>query len=394
MSKLLLNREFSEHAYNVDISTCEHDFVNPIHFKGREDCVCVSINKGDTTRTLSSSYYIGTDWLLKEKVAVFISPKLNNSNIKIDYLNMLFSCLQHPEIIHHARELYEIKFDEPYIEIEQKNDILTPLLIVQYLQILKSIVRKGLKPSYYKVENNLHSKIKGKVLVAQNRLLKKALIFCHRYLSLFPDYLKFVSPIMTFCLPAFEMVSEKIELNEIKTSKPNAFFKEYSEGIRIAKLILKRFGYNIKNTEKKETVQVPPFWVDMSKLFELYVLGLLKERYGNQLEYQFTKQHNELDFLLNTEKEKIVIDAKYKRKYQQHYDINDIRQLSGYSRIKKVVEHLGYKSDEEQATAVIDCLIIYPDQNAALSLHHNLKKESIPQFVKFYKHGIRLPEIS
>lgn len=420
MSKLLLNREFSEHAYNVDISACEHDFINPILFKGKEDCVCVSIGKDDTTRTLSSSYYIGTDWLLKDKVAVFISPKFNNSSIKIDYLNMLFSCLRHPEIIHHTRELYEIKFDEPYIEIEQKSDILTPLLIVQYLQILKSIVRKGLKQSYYKVENNLHSKIKGKVLIAQtikqnifknkhlnvvcsydefglnsmeNRLLKKALLFCQRYLSLFPDYLKFVSPVMTFCLPAFEMVSEKIDLNEIKTSKPNAFYKEYSEGIRIAKLILKRFGYNIKNTEKKETIQIPPFWVDMSKLFELYVLGLLKERYGNQVEYHFTKQYNELDFLLNTEQEKIVIDAKYKRKYQQHYDIDDIRQLSGYSRIKKVVEHLGYKSDEEQATAVIDCLIIYPDQNATLSLHDNLKKETIRQFVKFYKHGVRLPEI-
>ncbi len=228
----------------------------------------------------------------------------------------------------------------------------------------------------------------------ENRLLKKALIFCQRYLSLFPDYLKFVSPVMTFCLPAFEMVSEKIELNEIKTSKPNAFYKEYSEGIRIAKLILKRFGYNIKNTEKKETIQIPPFWVDMSKLFELYVLGLLKERYGNQVEYHFTKQYNELDFLLNTEQEKIVIDAKYKRKYQQHYDIDDIRQLSGYSRIKKVVEHLGYKSDEEQSTAVIDCLIIYPDQNATLSLHDNIKKETIRQFVKFYKHGVRLPEIS
>ena len=67
----------------------------------------------------------------------------------------------------------------------------------------------------------------------ENRLLKKALIFCQRYISLFPDYLKFVSPVMTFCLPAFEMVSEKIELNEIKSSKPNAFYKECSEGIRI-----------------------------------------------------------------------------------------------------------------------------------------------------------------
>lgn len=421
MSKLLLNREFSEHSFNVDISTCEHDFVSPILFKGREDCVCVSITKEDTKRTLSSSYYIGTDWLLKNKVAILISPKINNSNIKIDYLGMLFSCLSHPDVIHHAQDLYEIKFEEPYIEIQQKQDILTPLLIVQFLQILKTIVRKGLKHSYYKCENNLKGKIKGKVLLAQtiqqnilknkqsnvvclydefglnnleNRLLKKVLVFCQRYLLLFPDYLKLISPVICYCLPAFEMVSEYVEVNEIKQSKPNVFFKEYADGIRIGKLILKRFGYNIKNAEKRENIEIPPFWVDMSRLFELYVLGLLKKRYGNQVEYHFTSQYNELDYLLNTEQEKIVIDAKYKSIYQKYYDIEDIRQLSGYSRIKKVVDHLGFKSNEEQVAAVVDCLIIYPDQNATLDFHDNLKKEAIPQFVKFYKHGIRLPEIS
>src|SRR5690606_23444550 len=122
---------------------------------------------------------------------------------------------------------------------------------------------------------------------------------------------------------------------------------------------------------------------------ELYVLGLLKDRYGTKLEYQFTRQYNELDFLLNTENEKIVIDAKYKPKYVSSYDMNDIRQLSGYARIRKVYEHLGLNTNDQ--TSIIDCLIIYHDQEASSNLDEQLKKEPISQFVGFYKHGIRLP---
>lgn len=37
--------------------------------------------------------------------------------------------------------------------------------MVQFLNVLKSIVRKGLKKSYYKVQENLTNKVRGKVLV-------------------------------------------------------------------------------------------------------------------------------------------------------------------------------------------------------------------------------------
>lgn len=84
-----------------------------------------------------------------------------------DYFQMLFSCMKHSDISAHSKDLYEIKFDEQYIEINQKQDLITPLLMIRYLQVLKSVVRKGLKKSYYRVEQNLSSKIKGKVLVSK-----------------------------------------------------------------------------------------------------------------------------------------------------------------------------------------------------------------------------------
>ena len=97
---------------------------------------------------------------------------------------MLFSALKHPEVAKHTEDLYEIKWKDSPIEISQQQDLLTPLLVVQYLSLVKEIVRKGLKKSYYKVERNLHAKVKGKVLISQtikqNLLKNKPL---HTYCS-------------------------------------------------------------------------------------------------------------------------------------------------------------------------------------------------------------------
>jgi len=426
MSKLLLNKAFSEHHQfptGEDISAVEMDLPMPIHFKNLPEYKCVDIKQEGEKRTLFTNYYIGTDWLLKNNVAIYISPKLNDDNQQTDYLKMLFSCLRHSEVANFTKDLYEIKFDEPQIEIEQKKDLLTPLLIVHFLQLLKTIVRKSLKKSYYKIEKNLNSKIKGKVLVSQtlkqniiknkplntfcqydefgyngieNRILKHTLIFVQKYLALFPDYSKMVSSVINYCFPAFHEVDENIEIKTILGIKENVFYKEYSEAIRIANLILKRFGYNIKGieAEKNKLVSVPPFWIDMSKLFELYVLGLLKDTYHNNILFQIQGTYGQPDFALILEKSKMIIDTKYKKKYQEEkYIIEDIRQLSGYARDTKILSKFGFKTEEEQ-DRVLDCLIIYPDQDASEDLNENLTADKIEGFIKFYKMPIKLPVIT
>jgi 5-methylcytosine-specific restriction enzyme subunit McrC len=190
-------------------------------------------------------------------------------------------------------------------------------------------------------------------------------------------------------MPAFDKVSEELNLNEIKHSKTNAFYKEYAEGIRLAKLILKRFGYNITNTQQA-TIQTPPFWIDMSKLFELYVFGLMRDRFNkkDELIYHFNTNYQELDYLINSPEYKIVVDAKYKERYRSNYDKEDIRQVSGYARMKSV-----YKSLEKHEDEIIDCLIIYPDQSTGNKDLKNidLTKTPISQFVHLYKLPILLP---
>lgn len=383
---------------------------------------CFEIKKKDENSNdyhLYTGYFIGVDWIEKDKTALYVAPKLNKNENEVNYINMLFSALRHSEVSKEINELFEVKWEQPAIEIKQNQDLLTPFLIVEFLGLLKTIVRKGLKKSYYQVEQNLQSKVKGKILVGktikhnilknrnlhtycsydefglnnkENRLLNKTLSFVKRYL---PNYTKLfdldtknnLQNTFNFINPAFLEVSEEIELNEIKHSKTNAFYKEYDPAIRLAKLILKRFGYNISNTVK-DKIQTPPFWIDMSKLFELYVLGLLKDRFQNNVMFQPGYDGNELDFLLDDKDFQMVIDAKYKLKYINGKNDDDIRQVSGYARLKRVYDALNKQKGE-----IIDCLIIHPDQENGFEdlLKVDFKEKEIDQYNDVYKVGVKLP---
>ncbi|HEE6638198.1 hypothetical protein DCD76_12090 [Acinetobacter baumannii] len=387
-------------------------------------CIEFKFSQGNTT--LHTNYYVGVDWLKKNETAIYVAPKLNDETKKTDYFQMLFSCMNHSDIAEHSKDLYEIKFDEPYIEINQKQDLITPLLMIRYLQILKSVVRKGLKKSYYQVEQNLSSKIKGKVLVSktlkqnilknrpnkticnfevygvdsiENKILKSALKFAEIYLEKYRQFSDYFFPLISFCKPAFHAVDDSsFDLHLIKQTKFNVFFKEYKEALDLAEMIIKRFGYNLRDIEEN-VVSVPPFWIDMPKLFELYVLGLLKDRYGPEIKFQAKGHYGEPDFLLNSENEKIIIDTKYKRIYQgnesskSRFNSDDIRQICGYARDKKILSKLGYETTELQ-NVVVDCLIIYPDQNASEELPLSIKQSEIEQFIQFYKMAIKLPTLS
>lgn len=427
------NEHFIEHHGYYFEDKLNHDefktLPKPIYFRDKKKCLCFFVD--EYSKKINTHYYVGLDWITSNK-AIYVQPKLNNqTKQETDYIKMLFSCFKHPEVSKEIDELVHIKWNEPKIEIEQKQDLLTPFLVVQYLNILKVIVRKGLKKSYYKVENNLQSRVKGKILIGQtikqnlmknkilytycsyeefgfnnleNRLLKKAFLFVQRYL---PTYSKLntnkqTQDLFNFISPAFKDVSEEVSINEIKHSKYNAFYKEYSEAIHLAKLIIKRFGFNISNINPQK-LSTPPFWIDMSKLFELYVLGKLKDKFGNDIVFQFQGHYGQPDFLLKKEGMKFIIDTKYKTYYKEDFKTNsdlrkdkiakDIRQLSGYSRDIKIMDTLFMNNK------IIPCLIIYPSDISELdSLDYKnlekLKKENqIKEFLSFYKLGVRLPLI-
>ena len=384
-------------------------------------------NEGEVC--LQAGYYIGALWLVKHQKFVYIEPKMNKKQIaegspaqeewaEIDYLKMLLSITGlDPK---DTQDLIKIYWDEPPITIEQQKDTLTPFLMVQFLLLLKRIVRKGLKKSYYTVEENLNSRIKGKIQLAkhlkqnvfknkltahvcryqefgmdslENRFLKKVLQFIISFKNTHPNYFagndKSIIELITYCSPYFELISEEINIENLKKLTPNTFFKEYEEAIRIGKHILKRFSYNITETTLQK-IAIPPFWIDMPKLFELYVYKKLQEQFGGREEvlYHFIADYTELDFLLNTSEYKMVIDVKYKPIYEDSRVIDDIRQVSGYARLEAVYNE--FKIEENK---LIDCLIIYPSLEENKEL--NFKKlDTIKNYAKIYKQGISIPLIT
>ena len=384
-------------------------------------------NEGEVC--LQAGYYVGALWLVKHQKFVYIEPKMNKKQIaegshiqgeewaEIDYLKMLLSItVLDPK---DTQDLIKIYWDEPPITIEQQKDTLTPFLMVQFLLLLKRIVRKGLKKSYYTVEENLNSRIKGKIQLAkhlkknvfknkltahvcryqefgmdnlENRFLKKVLQFIISFKNTHANYFagkdKSICELITYCSPYFELISEEIDVENLKKLTPNTFFKEYEEAIRIGKHILKRFSYNITETTQQK-VTIPPFCIDMPKLFELYVYKKLQEQFGREaVTYHLTADYTELDFLLNTPEYKMVIDAKYKPIYEDSRVIDDIRQVSGYARLEAVYNE--FKIEENK---LIDCLIIYPSLEENKEL--NFKKlDTIKNYVKIYKQGISIPLIT
>ena len=377
---------------------------------------------------LQAGYYIGALWLVKNHKFVYIEPKMNKKQIaegspaqeewaEIDYLKMLLSItVLDPK---DTQDLIKIYWDEPPITIEQQKDTLTPFLMVQFLLLLKRIVRKGLKKSYYTVEENLNSRIKGKIQLGkhlkqnvfknkltahvcryqefgmdslENRFLKKVLQFIISFKNTHPNYFggndKSIRELITYCSPHFELISEEINIENLKKLTTNTFFKEYEEAIRIGKHILKRFSYNITETTQQK-VTIPPFCIDMPKLFELYVYKKLQKQFGREaVTYHLTADYTELDFLLNTPEYKMVIDAKYKPIYEDSRVIDDIRQVSGYARLERVYQKLGLKDSNE----LIDCLIIYPSLDE--DTNFNLKDKKIAGYRNIYKQSISIPLIT
>lgn len=225
--------------------------------------------------------------------------------------------------------------------------------------------------------------------------MKKALVYAEALLFNLKDTkLDQLELIFNYIKPGFAQVQGDFEIKQLKDLKSNAMFKEYDRALKVAQLILKKYGYNISKTSEKE-ISTPPFWIDMTKLFELYVFKKLKDIFPKNGEVQYHKKvyHQEPDFILNSNdgKYKMVIDAKYKPKYDDGEIVKeDARQVSGYARLIQMYKELKITD----YSRVIDALIIYSSQNRQMKLTEDrLTEDKSEVYVGFFKVGVSLPEL-
>lgn len=374
---------------------------------------------------MKASYFIGADWLdEKEGLSVVVHPKKEMENV--DYFKMFMACLENELSSDYFSLIYGIECEKKYINCARLQEQITPLLLIHYLTVLKRLTKRGLRKDYVLQEENLQCKVKGRVLTGENlrmnvigcrldrcycsfheytvdsqenRLLKKALLFTARFIRKFGSHDSFarLSALTNSLLAQFENVGDEIEIYQIRRVAANGLFKDYNEAVILAKKILRRFGYSIEKVNRTED-GTPVFWIDMSRLYEVYVYSLLNRAYGKQILFQVKGYHQcSADFIKLDEN--LIIDTKYKPRYENGNKgiIDDIRQVSAYARDEKIISHL---SDAQPYMGEYPCLIIYPEKQASDDLevtrfNHEesllQKARKINGFRNFYKMGVRLP---
>lgn len=349
------------------------------------------VKKGES---LKAHYYIGASWYKENEIAFVVKPK-----VEVDYVKLFMTALEmnSENEAEYFSNYYYIDFKKPAIKTDALDNVITPLLILHYISLLKHLVSKGLKKGYVVREENLQSKIRGRILlqkhltknvfakredrvfcrfqeftedIPENRILKKALSFSARFIhqyESFKTHLQELTPLLSVIGSAFENVSEDVTIAQVTKVNAGKIFRHYESAIKVAKLILRHFDYSIDKASD-EMQEMRPFCIDMPRLYEMYVLSLLRKAYGSQIKFQVKGSHKtRVDYIKKSENEKLIIDAKYKPHYSEGNKgiLDDIREISGYARDEKILKVLGWKPEEESAKGNYfpKCLIIYPDSS-------------------------------
>lgn len=366
----------------------------------------------------TASYFIGAAWLVSDELAVVVTPKVPD----IDFVQMFLAALEidTQKESNYFAQCYGIQFDEPSIETNEELNQLTPLLVLHFISLLERLVKHGLKKDYLLHEENLKAKVKGRILfgkhlktnvfqqrsdhiycqyqeytedIPENRLLKKALLFSERILdrcdslkrqSQYPDLQLRLNRLKA----SFSHISDDIEPYQVQKLSSNKLFKGYKEAIKVAKMILRRFDYSIREASSEQH-STPPFWIDMARLYEMWVLCKLQKCSINPVLFQEIGFYGRqvADFVIR--EENLILDAKYKPKYMEDWvDIDDIRELSGNARDERLLPNL-----PEDYTP--RCIILYPGNTDELKSESDIlfeqQGQKIPHYRNFYKISVPLP---
>ena len=364
-----------------------------------------------------ASYVIGAQWFDEARTMPLVVTTKHGCE-HIDFLKIFSVCFNSGIESKDFSKIYEVDTEQPRIKAPELKSVLSPLIVVHFLSMVKDIAKRGLKKDYVQREDNL-KKVKGHIAIfrnerinvqkkrfdkvfcryqeysedtVENRLIKKALLFSQQILQVagISESLLPLQHTVHECLSAFANVDDQIEVWEVKAIKHHKIFRQYDDAIKLAQMILHRYDYSITNITTAEEEYSPVFWIDMAMLYEHYVLGLLREAYGNKIHYQMHGYSGYPDFVCYSPR--IVLDTKYIPRFgHSNIDTYIVRQLSGYSRDKRIFPN---KSESN-----IPCVIIYPMEG---EIENPFKGKQLEEFLteedccfwNFHRIAVPLPTLN
>ena len=235
-------------------------------------------------------------------------------------------------------------------------------------------------------------------------MLKKALYFAYRGICSYKSFDKYrvkLQSRLNRLFVAFINVSSDIEIYQVARVSHNKLFRHYSEAIRVAKMLLRHFDNSIRNVDREESYETAPFWIDMARLFELYTYSKLNEKYPDLIEFQKKGRTGACDYLKiakGNSAERLILDAKYKPYYENGgIGWEDIQEISGYARDKKILAELGwFKNGELNVQDVPPCVVIYPEYGEVNdTFGENLldNAEAVSDYTNFFKIAVKVPRL-
>lgn len=379
--------------------------------------------KENNELVLKSSYFIGYAWLVNRKSYINITPKKANNGKTADFVKMFSNCINDSCVSTHLKNTYKIFIKQPQIEIDKKDDLITPFIIVNFINILHKIAKQGLKKGYTRETKNLSSKIKGRIFIndtiksnhyksrlertvcdyhkytincLENQILKTALIQSLKYLVFLNNEQLFSKT--KNILHSFKLVDTKeVFKRDFTKIKLFSFFFDYKEALNLAKLIFNQIGYSLQAKRREEKIKIPPFYINMPELFERYVEIQLRKTYKTDVIPGYSKTSRDKnsylwglrpDFIIRNQN--IVIDAKYKYWFVNPVSDNlknDFQQLSLYGRITDLKNDIGIEENQEPLI-----LFVYPNTEKINENEIKIENsELINGFTNIYKMGIEIP---
>lgn len=296
---------------------------------------------------LKTQQYVG--YIILPNHIISITPKIP----KVSFINMVKYALQLPEL---KSEEFEIAEENNYYDI----------LVLFLFQQLDILIQRGLNTGYKIYEENLN-KVKGKILFKENLAInftRPDKIFCS-FSETSQDILenqiiKYVIYHLSQCYFIDESINAKlinyynqldsislvpISLEIFSTIEYTPLNEHYKTILKLCELLLRDSSIDEENIGEKTAIS---FLIDMNKLFEKFVVNILKDIlpsvnnnykiYEQKKEYADIQKELELriDILITyNDKPLMILDTKY-MEFESKPSSNHLAQMNLYSDIKKV----------------------------------------------------------
>ncbi len=376
---------------------------------------------GRSRSKVRCSYYVGCVWIRPGRSILSVRPKLPF----LDFRKMLSVCASVGTVAmkEQLADIVRLDYDAPPLPASRIPEELSILVVTRFLTLMDKVAAR-LRRSYTTHTVTFRGKVKGKPLIrptlvrrfasgkfdmmdcavsrftadcAENRLLKRAVRLCRTWLRNY-SWISGWSRLEGVCSHILGTMAEvkDVPQRSLKASrdrKRNPFYAAYPELLKLASLIVRQMDSDSSGRERNCPMGMPPYAINMARLFELYVYALLHNRFGHQIEYHYSTYGNELDFIKHDES--LIIDTKYKPRWNssggsRHHDV---RQLSGYGRHRKIRSHI--MDDDGTSLRMLDCLVIYPDVEGTEDFSEIGRLMDIAKadrdYVRFSMLGVRLP---